>query len=83
MKMKREIDFKKIENIIEPGNKNSYHMNFKNIMKYYKKYKCAIINNRDNQKVANLNKQIFLDSQYTVDIFLQCRILNNIQKTYD
>ena len=56
MKMKREIDFKKIENIIEPGNKNSYHMNFKNIMKYYKKYKCAIINNRDNQKVANLNK---------------------------
>ena len=37
MNMKRETNYKKIENKIEPGNKNSYHTNCNNIMKAYRK----------------------------------------------
>ena len=45
MNMKREINFNKFENYIEPGNKISYHINCDNKRKYYRKYQCVMINN--------------------------------------
>ena len=56
-------------------------MNCNNIMKAYRKYKYEMSNKRDDKKVANLTKWIFLDSQSTVDIFCNAGFLNNIQKT--
>ena len=58
MNTKIEIDLKIIENTIYPGNKKSYHMNCNNTMKAYRKYKCAMIKNGNNQKVSNLKKWI-------------------------
>ena len=68
MKMKRDIAFKIIQNIFEPGNKNGCHVNFNNIMKDYRKYNCAMSNNGDDQKVANLKKCSLLYLQSKVDI---------------
>ena len=70
MNMKMEIYFKITDNKIDPGNKNIYLMNWNIIMKAYRKYKCAIISNGDDQKVTNLKKWLLLDSHSTVDNFL-------------
>ena len=52
-------------------------------MEYYRKYKCAMSNNWDDQNFTNLKKWLVLDSQYTVDIFCNTGFFNNIKKTYD
>ena len=82
MNTKREIYFMIIYNKFEPGNKNSYHINFNIIMKAYRKYNCAIINNGYDQKSENLKKCIVLDSKSKVDIFCNALLLNNIHKIY-
>ena len=57
-------------------------MNFNEIMKSDRKYKCVMINNGDYQKVANLKNEFFgleVHSGY----FCNAIFLINIQKTDD